>query len=1383
MVLNPRPVIPQIADYIQCDDTSSGDGVEVFDLTTKNAEATADPTNTVTYYTSNTDAQSGDNAITAPQSYQNATPWEQIIWVRVETEFGCADTRSFKLKVNPLPAADLSTPEFFACEDTPGVGLFDLDEIDPVITGGQPYLTAYYATQQDIADNNPITVSPYASANATIYAVVTDAVTGCNIEAALTLTVAPAPIAPDPAPIEVCDDNNDGVATFNLQPTMDAIVAALGGTVSTTIHETLDDANYQNGTNPIQNINDYTNLNTPLVGGIPTLYIRVSSTQTECYDVVAVQLIVHDRPVATDPLEDYELCDNGADDNDGIAIFDLTGYAETVLNTMDPTQYTVGYYETQEAAENGGAPISTPTAYPSVSRTVYLTVSNNTTDCFDVVALNLVVNPLPVANDPQPYTLCDEETLNDGKEEFDLTSVIPEITGGADGVTVTFHHTYDDAVAGTDAIITPEAYTNNIPAVEPIYVKVADNETGCYRIVLLDIRVEPLPQLSNPTADELTVCDTNGQGYGNFDLDALVATMVNNGVDITVAFYETQQNALDGINAITNTSDYQNVVAYGQTLYVVATNTVTGCRSEVLAINLVVAPAPFTVDLEDLTLCDQDSQNQNGQTVFDLTQQNAEIESQLNAAAGSLNIEYFTSQAYAEAGAPRITVPQTYNGTDGQTIWVRVEVPLTECYQVSSFVLHVNKPLLLGTPTVLTVCNEELPNETPFLQASFDLTVKNDEILTPFGIGSGHVVEYFVTDPRNDTAATPVSDPTNFTNLVSNPQTLVVRVTTPQGCISYTYLTVRVTPLPTPDTTPDALELCDDNTPGDGLEQFDLTQAATDIRDNQTAAVLQYYTTEAAAWLGDTTDTTTYIANPTAYTNTTPWNDSVWVRVTLTGSEPNDPACAQVVELPLIVNPLPPVTNAAGNIDYYAICEPNSTGYTQFNLIGHINDILTANGVVPTDYTIRFYLNAAAQTAGTALPHVYTNTVQTHQTILVYVRNNATECDLTLPLDLYAEEAAIAYPIVNNATITECDYDGANDGVVSYFDLTPAGTEALGTQSATGFSVEYYTTEAAAEAGDTTDLTTYISTPTAYTNTGNPQTIWVRITNLTTVSGCHDVTSFNIAVEVLAEPVISTDGDDHTVCIDFDGTIERSLTLETGLSETDYTFTWYLNGADVTSDPTESFYVATQPGDYTVVVTSTTPSNCVSQPSAVFNVIESGQASIIGDTGYVVSNAFGDNQTVTVLVQGNGEYQYCIVPEGTEPVGPWQNSNVFTNMPGGYFDIYVRDVKTDNPCDMLQIPGVSVIDYPKFFTPNGDGINDTWNVTGMQGHPEARIYIFDRYGKLIKQLAPGSRADQGEGWDGTFNGAPLPSDDYWFRVEFTEGYTERVFKAHFAMKR
>jgi gliding motility-associated-like protein len=64
----------------------------------------------------------------------------------------------------------------------------------------------------------------------------------------------------------------------------------------------------------------------------------------------------------------------------------------------------------------------------------------------------------------------------------------------------------------------------------------------------------------------------------------------------------------------------------------------------------------------------------------------------------------------------------------------------------------------------------------------------------------------------------------------------------------------------------------------------------------------------------------------------------------------------------------------------------------------------------------------------------------------------------------------------------------------------------------------------------------------------------------------------------------------------------------------------------------------------------------------------------------------------------------------------------------------------------------------------------------------AKIYIFDRYGKLMKQIAP-----NGLGWDGTYNGQPMPSTDYWFTVEYNEPNSTNVitkeFKAHFSLKR
>jgi len=547
--------------------------------------------------------------------------------------------------------------------------------------------------------------------------------------------------------------------------------------------------------------------------------------------------------------------------------------------------------------------------------------------------------------------------------------------------------------------------------------------------------------------------------------------------------------------------------------------------------------------------------------------------------------------------------------------------------------------------------------------------------------------------------------------------------------------------------------------------------------------VLVYFAT-----LADAENNVNAITTPTAYINPVPWDDVVYARVTLTGSQVGDPGCYQIVTLQLHVDPLPPIFDSTGVVPRYAICNDPTTGFETFNLIGHVSDILVAAGEDPLNYSIKFYLDQAHVDNNMPLPLVYTNVVAGHQQIIVVAVNNTTTCRIQTTLDLYAEQAAVANVIddAGNNPIVECDYDGTNDGFTT-FDLTPAGTEALGTQSPTQFSVEYYLTEAAANLGDTTSAD-YIATPAAFTNTVYlTQTIWVRITNTATFSPCYAVTSFDIRVSLLPEPSISSDDNDDTICVDFEtGDVEKPVYLHADNTDPAVdTYQWQLNGVDIPG-ATAQDYTAVEEGLYTVFATNA--DGCISDPISAFEVFLSGPASPIG-TGYVISNAFGDNQTITVLAQGFGEYQYSIAPEdpdGTSiPTGPWQNSNVFTNVPQGYFTIYVRDVNTMelNPCSMLEIHGVSVIDYPKFFTPNGDGINDYWNIVGLITHPEARIFIFDRYGKLVKQLSPLSRTDMEQGWDGTFNGNPLPADDYWFRVEFLENGNERTFKAHFTLKR
>lgn len=138
---------------------------------------------------------------------------------------------------------------------------------------------------------------------------------------------------------------------------------------------------------------------------------------------------------------------------------------------------------------------------------------------------------------------------------------------------------------------------------------------------------------------------------------------------------------------------------------------------------------------------------------------------------------------------------------------------------------------------------------------------------------------------------------------------------------------------------------------------------------------------------------------------------------------------------------------------------------------------------------------------------------------------------------------------------------------------------------------------------------------------------------------------------------------------------------------------------------------------------------------------------------------------IEIIASGDGDFEYSIDGQN------YQQSNYFSNVPGGVYTVYVRDIFGCGE-DSEQ---VTIIDYPKFFTPNNDGYNDYWHVQGIATYTNSQILIFDRYGKLIVQLDPKAR-----GWDGNYKGAPLRADDYWFQVDLDNGVS---FSGHFALKR
>ena len=158
---------------------------------------------------------------------------------------------------------------------------------------------------------------------------------------------------------------------------------------------------------------------------------------------------------------------------------------------------------------------------------------------------------------------------------------------------------------------------------------------------------------------------------------------------------------------------------------------------------------------------------------------------------------------------------------------------------------------------------------------------------------------------------------------------------------------------------------------------------------------------------------------------------------------------------------------------------------------------------------------------------------------------------------------------------------------------------------------------------------------------------------------------------------------------------------------------------------------------------------------------------VLGNLPSPVINEFagGKNSIELITPSTNTTFEFSI--DGIN----YQSSPLFLNISRGNYIAYIRNRAN---CDYATYP-FTILDYPNFFTPNGDGANDVWKVDGLDSYPLATIYIFDRFGKLLKQMDANS-----VGWNGTFNGYPLPATDYWFRLILNDN---QVVNGHFSLKR
>lgn len=412
-------------------------------------------------------------------------------------------------------------------------------------------------------------------------------------------------------------------------------------------------------------------------------------------------------------------------------------------------------------------------------------------------------------------------------------------------------------------------------------------------------------------------------------------------------------------------------------------------------------------------------------------------------------------------------------------------------------------------------------------------------------------------------------------------------------------------------------------------------------------------------------------------------------------------------------------------------------GFTRFNL-NEATSYLTGN---VTGLLVKFYRDIALTDEITNI-NSYSFNADNPRPIYTKVFDEKTGCYDTSLLSLNVTTTQIA-----DFTPTPlCDELDSEDGI-NAFNLDTVTSEIQATYNFL-YAITYYKTFDDA-------LFEQNSLNTTFTNT-NPysQTIYARVEN---ANSCFGILKVILTVNKL--PNINPSSSTYYCLNKFPETININADIINS-DPTNYTYYWS------TGDSTYNIEI-NQVGTYTVTVTN---ANGCSKDKII-----TVQASNIATIDDIVIKDASQNNTVTVLASGEGTYEYRLLDENNSVYADFQSSNIFENVKPGFYSVSVKDIK--NNCGTTQPFKISVIGFPKVFTPNGDGYNDTWQVYGVSSmfQPNTKVYIFDRYGKLIKELTP-----LGEGWNGLLNGRQLPVDDYWFSVKLQDG---RIYKNHFTLKR
>ncbi len=679
--------------------------------------------------------------------------------------------------------------------------------------------------------------------------------------------------------------------------------------------------------------------------------------------------------------------------------------------------------------------------------------------------------------------------------------------------------------------------------------------------------------------------------------------------------------------------------------------------------------------------------------------------------ASNFTIEYYPTEA---AALTRTNIlPYSYPiTTDIQTVYAVVyNNDNASCYSVTNFDIKLSQGPVISAISDWNICDVDTDGVY-----AFDLSQKDSEILNGQNT-SMYAVRYYLTwsDASNDENA--IASTFENTTATQKIYARVYNALSPT-CFVIGDFTLGVTPSISVNN-PENIKVCDDD--NDGFSIFDFSYQIPYLLSGKSASALNitYHISLIDAQNGDNP------VNSTAFTNTEAYGQTMYIRVYSTTN--ND--CYAIASFDINIYDSPQVETVS---DWW-VCEPNFDGKHVYDFTEKDAEIL--GDLNATDFTVSYYSNESDANLGqNALKGNYQNTAVS-ETISYKVTNNANaDCYLVGHFSIGVFEAATA---TNASPLISCDL--YENGVIS-FDLSEKDAEILNGQSEDNYRVIYFASE-----DDAVQSVNPLS-KNEYINTTTEEEIFARVENKR-YDGCYAIASFALRVIPLPQPNIE---EVYTVCGD-----NPNLVINGG----DFVSWSWRNEEDVEIAKEQVIEIEAL-GIYSLTVAHDI-AGVTCEQTVYFEVV----ASQAPETLDITTEGFSDTVIINAAATGvdTDMVEYSI--DGFV----FQDSGRFEVFPGEHI-VYARDKAQ---CRTIQ-KTIHAVGYGKFFTPNGDGIHEHWNVIGTEVCNNSTLRIYDKYGKLLANIPP-----KGLGWDGTFGGKPMPASDYWFKFSCEMG----EFTGHFTLKR